>query len=59
MPLLDEEGARQAEGFLVRHPDWQAEPLSLPAGTARGAGIRLSPWHDGTDGFFVARFRRL
>lgn len=54
--LLDEEGATQAEGFLRRHPGWQALPPALPAGTARGQGIRLSPFHDGTDGFFVARF---
>ena len=57
--LLDEEGAAQAEGFLSRNPGWQAQALELAAGTVRGAGTRLSPWHDGTDGFFVARFERL
>lgn len=57
--LLDEEGARQADGFLTRHPDWRAEMPLLPAGTARGQGLRLSPGRDGTDGFFVARFVRL
>ena len=57
--LLDGEGADQAEGFLSRHPDWRAELPVLPAGTPRGAGLRLSPSHDGTDGFFVARFVRL
>ena len=54
--LLDEEGARQADGFLARHGGWRADPPALPAGTPRGAGLRLSPFHDGTDGFFVARF---
>lgn len=54
--LLDEEGAGQAERFLQRNPGWRAEPLPLPTGTPRGAGTRLSPYHDGTDGFFVARF---
>ncbi|WP_395327229.1 RsmB/NOP family class I SAM-dependent RNA methyltransferase [Novosphingobium sp. BL-8H] len=57
--LLDEEGADQAAGFLRRHAGWRAEMPTLPAGTPRGEGLRLSPWHDGTDGFFVARFHRL
>jgi 16S rRNA (cytosine967-C5)-methyltransferase len=53
--LLDAEGADQIEAFLARHPAWRAVPLSLPAGQPRGQGTRLSPFHDGTDGFFVAR----
>lgn len=57
--LLDEEGANQARDFLARHVGWRAVVPELPAGTVRGAGLRLSPWHDGTDGFFVARFERL
>lgn len=57
--LLDAEGADQAEGFLARNPDWRADPIALPAGSPRGSGLRLSPARDGTDGFFVARFRRL
>ena len=56
--LLDAEGASQAAGFLVRHPDWVAEELDLGSGTARGGGVRLSPARDGTDGFFVACFRK-
>jgi 16S rRNA (cytosine967-C5)-methyltransferase len=55
--LLDAEGADQAAAFLARNPGWQAEPPVLPAGTQRGPGLRLSPHHDGTDGFFIARFR--
>ncbi|HEY0315045.1 MAG TPA: RsmB/NOP family class I SAM-dependent RNA methyltransferase [Sphingomonas sp.] len=55
--LLDEEGAGQAEAFLARHPGWQAEPIVLPAGHARGPGLRLTPSEDGTDGFFVARLK--
>ena len=53
--LLDEEGAGQAQAFLERHPGWRAEVPALPAGTPRGPGLRLSPYGDGTDGFFVAR----
>ncbi len=54
--LLDAEGADGATGFLERHPDWRAEAPDLPAGTPRGAGWRLSPGRDSTDGFFIARF---
>lgn len=55
--LLDAEGADQIERFLADRPDWSAEPLALPFGRARGGGLRLTPAHDGTDGFFVARLR--
>ena len=54
--LLDAEGADQAEAFLQRHPAWSARIPELPAGTARGHGLRLTPAHDATDGFFIARF---
>jgi 16S rRNA (cytosine967-C5)-methyltransferase len=56
--LLDAEGADQAQAFLTRAgPGWEADVPVLPAGTRRGPGLRLSPYRDGTDGFFVARFR--
>jgi 16S rRNA (cytosine967-C5)-methyltransferase len=57
--LLDAEGAKQVGSFLDRHRDWRAMPPDLPAGSARGAGVRLSPMRDETDGFFVARLQRL
>lgn len=53
--LLDEEGADRFGAFLQGHAIWRAEMLDLPLGRARGQGFRLSPFHDGTDGFFVAR----
>lgn len=53
--LLDEEGTAQVQAFLARHPGWTAEPTAV--GTPRGAGARLTPLSDGTDGFFVARLR--
>ena len=56
--LLDAEGAGQVEAFLADHSDWRAEPLDLPAGSPRGAGLRLDPASHGTDGFFVARLIR-
>ena len=57
--LLDEEGAGQFEAFLARHPGLRAEALDLGAGEARGSGLRLSPFRDGTDGFFVGVARLL
>ena len=54
--LLDAEGADQAAAFLARNPGWRALHPELPAGTARGEGLRLTPAHDHTDGFFIARF---
>ena len=53
--LLDEEGAGQFDAFLARHDRFGAQQFSLPAGQVRGNGIRLTPYHDGTDGFFIAR----
>jgi 16S rRNA (cytosine967-C5)-methyltransferase len=55
--LLDEEGAGQITRFLSGHPGWTAEP-PIPFGRPRGAGVRLTPAHDHTDGFFVARLVR-
>ncbi|WP_394727936.1 RsmB/NOP family class I SAM-dependent RNA methyltransferase [Altererythrobacter sp. GH1-8] len=53
--LLDAEGKDRVDAFLARHPDWNAEPyLQYPLGRPHGSGTRLTPYHDGTDGFFVA-----
>jgi 16S rRNA (cytosine967-C5)-methyltransferase len=56
--LLDEEGADRAAAFLERHPGWTADVPRLPLGRPRGLGWRLSPFHDETDGFFIARLSR-
>jgi 16S rRNA (cytosine967-C5)-methyltransferase len=56
--VLDREGAAQAEAFLARHPGWSAAMPAIPAGTPRGAGLRLTPAWDSTDGFFIARLAR-
>lgn len=56
--VLDDEGAGQVQAFLDAHPGWEAEPLALGTGTPRGAGIRLTPLADSTDGFFVAKMVR-
>ncbi len=55
--VLDAEGPDRIAAFLAAHPAWRSEPLSLPFGTPRGAGMRLDPLHHGTDGFFVACLR--
>jgi 16S rRNA (cytosine967-C5)-methyltransferase len=55
--VLDAEGMDRIAAFLARHPGWQVEPLTLPLGRAHGAGYRLDPLHDGTDGFFFASLR--
>jgi len=56
--LLDGEGADRVAAFLARHGGWEVEAPALPLGRGRGAGWRLDPYHDGTDGFFVAILRR-
>ena len=53
--LLDGEGADQVAAFLARNDRFRADSLALEAGLPRGSGYRLTPYHDGTDGFFVAR----
>ena len=53
--LLDQEGADQVTAFLAGNADWSVQAVELPCGTTRGAGLRLTPQTDGTDGFFVAR----
>jgi 16S rRNA (cytosine967-C5)-methyltransferase len=51
------EGAGQAAAFLARAPGWRAV-AALPEGVGRdaGPGRLLTPRHDATDGFFLARF---
>jgi 16S rRNA (cytosine967-C5)-methyltransferase len=56
--LLSREGAGQIDDFLSRHSSWQMQETPLAAGRLDGAGRLLTPGHDGTDGFFVARLRR-
>ncbi|BBF69318.1 RsmB/NOP family class I SAM-dependent RNA methyltransferase [Sphingobium sp. 3R8] len=56
--LTEREGRGQVDAFLARHAGWTAEPIALPVGRAHGAGLLLTPGHDGSDGFFFARLRR-
>lgn len=52
--VLDDEGPARIGAFLSRHAGWNAVPIEMPLGRKRGEGKRLTPFHDGTDGFFVA-----
>jgi 16S rRNA (cytosine967-C5)-methyltransferase len=53
--LLDREGSEQAAAFLSRHSSFEAQDIGVAAGRAAGGGRLLTPGHDGTDGFFIAR----
>ncbi|MEA3029896.1 MAG: rRNA (cytosine967-C5)-methyltransferase [Sphingomonadales bacterium] len=55
--LLAEEGRDQAEA-LTRRSSLVPEPVAIPTGIASGPGLLLGPARDGTDGFFVARWKR-
>ncbi len=55
--LLDKEGADRAAAFLQRNEGWQTVRPELPLGRTHGEGTRLDPFHDGTDGFFIAILR--
>lgn len=56
--LLSREGAVQIEGFLRHRSWWISEKTPIDAGRSDGAGRLLTPGHDRTDGFFVARLHR-
>jgi 16S rRNA (cytosine967-C5)-methyltransferase len=64
--LEPEEGEAQAAAFLARRPDFGLEPIAPGEGGAPEASLRpdgalrILPHHrpGGTDGFYVARFRR-
>jgi 16S rRNA (cytosine967-C5)-methyltransferase len=56
--LLDAEGPDRVTAFLASQPGWRSEVPQLPVGLLRGTGLRLTPLHDGTDGFFVARLEK-
>lgn len=56
--LFAAEGEGQIAAFLARHPGWSATPAAQPLGRSTGHGLVLTPAHDATDGFFVARLTR-
>lgn len=56
--IIRAEGADQARNFLGRHSSWIVQDVSFDGGRAEGPGRLLTPAHDATDGFFVARMGR-
>lgn len=56
--LIEAEGTRQVEAFLKANKGWEIEELSGLPGRPDGPGRRITPAHDGTDGFFIARLAR-
>jgi len=56
--ILSREGAGQISDFLSRRSSWIVQETGLAAGRSDGSGRLLTPGHDGTDGFFVARLGR-
>ena len=56
--IIRAEGADQARNFLGHHSSWIVQDVGFDGGRADGPGRLLTPAHDSTDGFFVARFVR-
>jgi 16S rRNA (cytosine967-C5)-methyltransferase len=56
--LLSREGAGQIDRFLRDRSSWISEETRIAGGRSDGAGRLLTPGHDRTDGFFVARLKR-
>jgi 16S rRNA (cytosine967-C5)-methyltransferase len=56
--LLSREGAGRISDFISRRSSWTLQETPMAAGRWDGAGMLLTPGHDGTDGFFVARLER-
>lgn len=56
--LIDREGPDQIAAFLKDHKDWTVNRITGDMGVSHGAGWRVTPAHDGCDGFFVARLAR-
>ena len=53
--LLAREGAAQVESFLGSRSGWVVQDSLADIGRSDGGGSLLSPAHDATDGFFIAR----
>lgn len=57
--LIANEGSGQMGAFLNRNDGFRADFPSLAAGRRDGDGILLTPYHDGSDGFFFAKAQKL
>ncbi len=62
--LCDEENTKVVDKFLVEHPDFEPVSLDLPEGVSRFIDepehmLTLLPYKNMTDGFFIAKFRKV
>lgn len=57
--LIGNEGRGQMQAFLERNKAFRVETASVSAGRTDGDGVLLTPYHDGCDGFFFAKARKL
>ncbi len=57
--LTKEENEDTVAAFLSRHPDFTAEDFTLGDLSSEGGMLTLWPHRHGTDGFFMAKLRRL
>ncbi|WP_422344038.1 RsmB/NOP family class I SAM-dependent RNA methyltransferase [Parasphingorhabdus sp.] len=57
--LLDAEGGDQAALFLKNHPDWRDIEVDLPIGRPYRKGTLLTPYQDGTDGFYFSCLEKM
>jgi 16S rRNA (cytosine967-C5)-methyltransferase len=57
--LLSAEGTAQVDNFLKSNSNWKAVDPAISAGRVDGAGRLLTPAHDGSDGFYLARLQKL
>lgn len=53
--LLTREGSGQVASFLGARSDWAVQDIEGLGGRSDGPGLLLTPGHDSTDGFFIAR----
>jgi len=56
--LLRREGSGQMDRFLGARSSWLAQDILNGFGRSEGVGRLLTPAHDRTDGFFVARLQK-
>ncbi|OAO01214.1 RNA methyltransferase [Sphingomonadales bacterium EhC05] len=57
--LLHAEGGDQISNFTKGRRDWRDINVDLPIGRPYRKGLLLSPYHDGTDGFYFSCLEKL
>ena len=57
--LLDAEGGDQTDAFLKNHPEWRDIEVDLPIGRPYRKGTLLTPYQDGTDGFYFTCLEKM